>query len=196
MQQIDQRVEYNMRKWIRKLWNIFRKKDPAKAEMDYLLAHGLRIGKNFHSYSPNAFDSNWPWLISVGDNVVFSTNVKILAHDASTNVVDAHTKIGLVTIGNNVFIGSGATVLCNTKIGNHVIIGAGSVVTHDIPDHSVAAGNPAKVVCSIEEYRAKHQASLKTCPYFNQRRWDTWADAAPEEWEQMRELLKNSHGYV
>jgi maltose O-acetyltransferase len=55
-----------------------------------------------------------------------------------------YTKIGLVKIGDNVFIGAGSIILPNVKIGNNVIIGAGSIVTKDVPDNSLVAGNPAK----------------------------------------------------
>lgn len=57
-----------------------------------------------------------------------------------------------VEIGNNVYIGMNATIIAGSKIGNNVIIGANSVVTKEIPDNSVAVGNPCKVIYSIEEY--------------------------------------------
>ena len=186
-----------MKKILRKLKNLLiPNDDPAQKEMQFLIAHGLRVGKNFRSFSPYAFDSNWPWLITVGDDVTISTNVKVLAHDASTNHVGAHTKIGLVSIGNNVFVGSGSIILCNTRIGDNVIIGANSVVSHDIPGNSVAAGNPAKIICSIEEYQTKHLEALQTHPYFNQHSWDAWMNASPAEWEMMRSKLKDTFGYV
>lgn len=117
--------------------------NPEKAAMEYCYAHGFTSGKDFHYYSGYPVDSNWPWLISVGDNVTLSSNVRLLAHDASTAKTGAHTKIGIVKIGSNVFIGADSIVLCNTRIGDNVIIGAGSVVTKDVPSNSVYAGNPA-----------------------------------------------------
>lgn len=171
-------------------------KSAQQAEMEYLIAHGLRVGKNFQSFTDYPFDSNWPWLITVGDNVLISTNVRILAHDASTNYAGTHTKIGIVEIGNDVFIGSGSIILCNTRIGNNVIIGAGSVVSHDVPSDSVVAGNPAKIVCSMREFREKHQKNLKDHVYFNKHRWNEWKDASPDEWAEMRDKLKDTFGYV
>lgn len=155
-----------------------------------MLAHGLSVGKNFKSFSPYAFDANWPWLISVGDNVVFSQNVKVLAHDASTNLVGPYTKVGLVTIGDNVFVGANVTILCNVEIGNDVIIGAGSVVTCDIPANSIAAGNPARVIDSMENFRAKHQQAFVEHPYFNKHKWNKWIDAPQEDKDEMKEELK------
>ena len=103
--------------------NIRRKYVGEGSEVEYLEAHGFRHGKNFQYYSGNPIDSNWPWLISVGDNVMLASDVRILAHDASTGYANGYTKIGCVTIGNNVFIGADSIVLCNTKIGDNVIVG-------------------------------------------------------------------------
>lgn len=57
-------------------------------------------------------------------------------------------------------IGASSVVLPNVRIGNNVIIGAGSVVTKDIPDNVVCAGNPAKVICSLDEYIKKYNAKI------------------------------------
>ena len=54
------------------------------------------------------------------------------------------------TLGDNIVVGSGAKILGNINIGSNSRIGAGSVVTHDIPPYSVAAGNPAKVLRTID----------------------------------------------
>lgn len=57
---------------------------------------------------------------------------------------------GDIIIGNNVWIGDKATILGGVHIGDNVIIGANSVVTHDIPSNSMAAGMPAKVIKHLE----------------------------------------------
>jgi serine O-acetyltransferase len=56
------------------------------------------------------------------------------------------------TIGDGVVIGTGATILGNTRIGDHVKIGAGSVVVHEVPDHSTVVGVPGRVVGDDEEF--------------------------------------------
>jgi acetyltransferase-like isoleucine patch superfamily enzyme len=48
-------------------------------------------------------------------------------------------------------VGSNATLLCGVTVGEGAIVGAGSVVTHDVPDWTVAAGNPAKIIRKIQE---------------------------------------------
>ena len=169
---------------------------PEQNELDYLLKNGLVIGKNVSNYSPYAFDSEYPWLISVGDNCIISTNVKILAHDASTGRFAVHySKVGCVNIGNNCFIGSGSIVLCNVNIGDNCIIGAGSVVSKDIPANSVAAGNPAKVICSIEAFRQKHEEYLNDKPVF-EKPWNEWPNASLEEKLEMKKQLQGTFGYV
>lgn len=67
---------------------IIRKSFRRQTEMEYLLAHGMKIGNNCHIYSDSTIDHTYPHLISIGNNVTISTNVTILAHDASTNVVE------------------------------------------------------------------------------------------------------------
>lgn len=49
-------------------------------------------------------------------------------------------------IGNNVIVGINSIILPGVKIGNHVVVGAGSVVTKDVPDHTIVAGNPARII--------------------------------------------------
>ena len=56
-----------------------------------------------------------------------------------------------ISVGNNVWIGGNVTVLTGVTIGNNVTIGAGSVVTRDIPDNTLAVGNPCRVIKSIDE---------------------------------------------
>lgn len=115
----------------------------------------------------------------------------ILAHDASSNIVGCGTKLGRVTIGDNVFVGTNSTILCNTHIGNNVVIGAGSVVSGDLPSNAVYAGVPAVKICSIEDYYRKNLRLKEERPSFDQiRRWDTWREAPSEEKEYMKKALE------
>ena len=164
-------------------------------EIELLKKRGMRVGDNLRCHSPYAFDGLLPWLITVGNNVCISANVRILAHDTSTEYANGHTKIGIVDIGDNVYIGYGATVLCNVRIGRNAIIGAGSVVTKDIPANTVCAGNPAKFVCTAEEYRAKHAENLDQLPVY-MGPVAKWWDVPPQEKEAMRQSLAHTHGYM
>lgn len=125
-----------------------------------LVKQGLTVGSNFSRQGGVRIDASYPFLIEIGDDVGFSTNVTILAHDNSLKRFTGIAKIGRVKIGNHVMIGASSVVLPNVRIGNNVIIGAGSVVTKDIPDNVVCAGNPAKVICSLDEYIKKYNAKI------------------------------------
>lgn len=56
-----------------------------------------------------------------------------------------------ITVGDNVWIGAGVQVIPGITIGNNVVIGSGSIVVEDIPDNSVAVGNPCRVIRAITE---------------------------------------------
>lgn len=169
----------------------------SESEQEYRLKRGLIVGENTHIYSWEGLDGNFPWLITIGSNTTISTNVQILAHDASTNMVGCHTKIGRVTIGDNCFIGAKATVLCNVTIGDNVIVGAGSVVTSNLESNYVYAGNPARKICTFEAYKAKNESLLQTRPYFaNIHKWNEWDKSTEEERQKMKDLLSDGCGYI
>lgn len=131
-----------------------------------LVSLGMTIGKNFNRLHGVILDPGHCWLITIGDNVTIAPRVHILCHDASTKQFLNYTKIGRVTIGDNVFIGAESVVLPGVTIGSNVIIGANSTVTHDIPANSVAAGSPARVICTLEEYLSKERRRMETAPCY------------------------------
>ena len=146
-----------MSKLIRKILEYLRG-EPQHIEKLY--KRGLKVGKNFHRMGGVSIDPSHCYHITIGDNVTLAPRVHILAHDASTAMFLGKTRAANVTIGNNVFVGAGSIILPGVHIGNRVIIGAGSIVSKDIPDNSVAVGNPAKVICPIDEYLEKEKAKM------------------------------------
>lgn len=87
--------------------------------------------------------------IYVGDNVMFAPNVLVCTatHPISPELRAQGAQYNLpITIGNDVWIGSGSTILPGVTIGENSVIGAGSLVTHDIPANVVAYGTPCKVM--------------------------------------------------
>lgn len=122
------------------------------------------IGENTLIRDPKTFgiDLQRAHLITIGSNVRFNYNNRLIAHDASAKVFrlkyhDYLPSNGLITIGNNVWFARDVRVLKNVTIGDNCIIGIGSVVTHDIPANSVAVGVPAKVICTLDEYYEKRK---------------------------------------
>lgn len=150
---------------------------------------GGHVGNHF-DIANTSVDLLFPYLISIGDNVSLS-GVKILTHDASLKKSIGYTKVGKVTIGDNVFVGLGSIILMNTTIGNNVVIGAGSIVTGHIPDNSVAVGNPCRVICSYDEYKQKMLTKMQQVPVF---------DKSPNEInnssEDVERLKQAGYGFV
>ena len=107
-----------------------------------------------------------PFLLTIKDNVIISAGVKILTHDTSFTVVGGKDLAAPVTIGCNVQIGENAIILPGVEIGDRCIIGANAVVNVDIPSGKVAAGVPARVICSVEEGLAKLSSKLENNKYF------------------------------
>ena len=133
-----------------------------------LVSMGMVVGKNFKRLNGVILDPSHCWLIEIGNDVTMAPRVHILCHDASTKTFLNYTKISRVTIGNNVFIGAGSIVLPGVTIGSDVVIGAGSIVTHDVPDGMVAMGNPARVVCSLDQYLQKEKARMAESPCYGE----------------------------
>ena len=105
-------------------------------------------------------DLTRPWMVEIGNDVCITDNVRILSHDFSFSVVSKKSmgvfpSCGKVKIGDNVFLGSHSIILPNVEIGDNVVIGAGSVVTKSVPNDCVVGGNPAKIICSLDEYGKK-----------------------------------------
>ncbi len=86
------------------------------------------------------FDKTHPRGIHVGELSYIAFDARILSHDM-TRRMKPNT-----TIGKNCFIGGRALVLPGVTIGDHCIVGAGAVVTKDVPDRCIVAGNPARIL--------------------------------------------------
>ena len=85
--------------------------------------------------------------VKIGHNLMCADNVYIRDNDGHKLTKDGKRNTPKpITIGNNVWVGRGATILKGVTIGDNVVIGAGSIVTKDIPPNCIAAGHPAKVI--------------------------------------------------
>lgn len=149
--------------------------------VEYHKQRGVKIGRNVDIID-SYIDGCHGRLVSIGDNVTI-TGARILTHDASTKKFIGYSKIGFVSIGNNVFIGNGAIILPGTTIGNNVIIGAGAVVASDVPDNSVIVGNPARRLCSCDDYIAKNKERLNSNDAFISDK--LFCDRDEAEWQAL-----------
>ena len=116
------------------------------------------IGENV-SYRPFNIPSE-PENVYIGNNVWIAADVRFITHDLINrmlfNCVEGYPNLrmhkGRIEIGNNVLIGAESIILYDKKIGDNVIIAAGSVVTKDVPSFEVWGGNPAKKICTWDEF--------------------------------------------
>ena len=100
-------------------------------------------------------DTLIPQMVEIGDNFISAPGVIITAHDASTSLHGDQYRIEKIIIGDNVFLGANSVILPGVHIGDNVIVGAGSIVTKDIPSNQIVAGNPAKIISSVDQYISK-----------------------------------------
>jgi acetyltransferase-like isoleucine patch superfamily enzyme len=91
--------------------------------------------------------------ITIGNNVRIGPGVGIISASHDLDDYDSHKATPPIEIGSNVWIGMNAVILPGVTIGNNVAIGAGSIVVADIPDNSIAVGNPCKVIKTKPPYR-------------------------------------------
>lgn len=157
--------------------------------IEYLRSRGVQIGENVHLYNTN-IDFGHGFLVKIGNHVTL-TGVTVLAHDASTHIPLGVSKVGCVIIGDNVFVGHGTIILPDTHIGSNCVIGAGSVVSKDIPDNSVAVGNPIQIICSYDDFVEKHKRQMQERPVYH----TLWSEKTCNEKEQMRKELADGLGY-
>lgn len=112
----------------------------------------IHVGKRFFANFGLTILDEAP--VRFGDDCFVGPNVNIYTACHSTNPEERNTRWEWalpVTIGNNVWLGGNVTILPGVTIGDNCTIGAGSVVTHDIPANTVAAGNPARVIRHLEK---------------------------------------------
>ena len=122
----------------------------APFHCDY--GYNIEVGENFFAnYNFTVLDVG---KVKIGANAQIAPNVSIYTagHPVHPDSRNSGYEYGIgITIGDNVWIGGNACIMPGVTIGNNVVIGAGSVVTKDIPDNVIAAGNPCRIIRMVTE---------------------------------------------
>jgi maltose O-acetyltransferase len=150
------------------LLKLLGKRKPNVSYLDVLKSRGLKVGDDFFMAPGCVLDPAHCFHISIGNNVALGPEVYILAHDSIMHRFIGYGNVANVKIGDDVTISTRAVILPGVTIGNRVMIGAGAVVTKDIPENSIAVGNPAKVIGTFDAYIEKHIKALATKPKFDE----------------------------
>jgi maltose O-acetyltransferase len=156
---------------------------------------GMHIGKGVNLPMSTWIDTAHCFLISIGDNCGFGDMCMILAHDAMPNEYIDATRVGRVIIHESCHFGVGTVILPGVEIGPRSVVGSNSVVVDDIPPNTLAAGNPARVICSLDEFLEKHRQAMKTAPLFPYKEYDI-KYLTPARREEMIARLLNTDGYI
>ena len=114
--------------------------------------YNIFVGENFYAYFNCTFlDVS---TIEIGDNCMFAPNVQLYTATHPLHPVKRNSGLEYakpIKIGNNVWLGGGVIVTPGVTLGDNVVVGAGSVVTKFFPDNVVIAGNPARIIKTVEE---------------------------------------------
>ncbi len=137
---------------------------PSTRFVARLRRSGVKVGRGvvFRDPSSVTIDLTRPSLVEIGDRVDINVNFTIMTHDFASGVFlhkygELVNSSGAVRLGNNIYIGRDVTILKGVTVGDNCVIGLGSVVMHDVPADSVAAGCPARVISTLDDYFAKRK---------------------------------------
>lgn len=122
-----------------------------------LRSRGIQVGDSVAIYEC-VFDFIYPFLITIGDYCTL-TGAQVMCHDESSILFCNRTTVAPVTIRDRVFVGRGAILLPGVTIGPDAIVGAGAVVACDVPAGAVVAGNPARVIGTVDEVMSRRTES-------------------------------------
>lgn len=156
---------------------------------------GLKVGRDCKINPGLIIDHSHCWLIEIGNKVTIAPHVYLLAHDASPHDYLGYSRIGKVVIKDGSFIGARALIMPGVTVGENAVVAAGSIVTKSVEKGMVVAGNPAKVICTVEELLGKHRKAMETAPIYDES-WLIQNGITDEMKKQMSKDLEDKMGYL
>ena len=166
-----------------------------KRRWEKLRTMGMHIGQGVNLPASTWIDTSHCFLISIGDWCGFGQNCMIMAHDAQMDEFLDAGLIGKVTIHESCHFGSRTVILPGVEVGPRTIVGANSVVSKSLPPHTVCAGVPAKVICSLEEYLDRHSRRIAEGSRFPWTEYNINV-ATPEKIAEMRAAVEKGPAYI
>lgn len=125
---------------------------------------GVKMGVD--NFIASRFWSSEPYLITIGSHCQITEGVRFFTHGGGASVRHIDPKFdcfGKIRVGDYVYIGCNSLIMPGVILEDNVLVAAGSVVTKSVHKGLVVGGNPAKVLCTIEEYMLKNeQYNLRT----------------------------------
>lgn len=115
---------------------------------------GVKIGGGNFIADKDHWPSE-PYLITIGSNCALTKGVKIFTHGGARvarRKYPNYDVFGMVEVGDHCYIGTNSLIMPGVKIGNGSMVAAGSVVTKSVPPNMVVGGNPARILCTVDEY--------------------------------------------
>ena len=139
-------------RYIKLILNVLRAK--FTPPLQYAREIGVHIGEDCFIPDKGCFSSE-PYLITIGNHCQITSGVRLFTHGGGQVLRDKipdYDTFGKIVIGDWVYIGNNSLIMPGVTIGDNVLVAAGSVVTKSVPSRVVVAGNPAKIICTIDEY--------------------------------------------
>lgn len=119
---------------------------------------GVRIGQ--HCLISTRYWSSEPYLIRIGNNVQVTDNVSFHTHGGGNCIRKIHPDFevfGKIVIEDWAYIGAWSHIMAGVTIGEGALVAAGSVVTKSVEPHTVVGGNPARYICTTNEFYERNK---------------------------------------
>ena len=125
-------------------------------------AYGRHIGVSIgeHCLISTRYWSSEPYLIKIGNNVQVTDCVSFHTHGGGNCIRKEHPEFdifGKIVIEDWAYIGAWSHIMAGVTIGEGALVAAGAVVTKSVPPHTVVGGNPARYICTTEEFYQRNK---------------------------------------